>query len=156
MADVKAERIKGTGSDTVTVACKMPNGLKLRVHNMVDIDVQVMGGGVKIGKQAQWTGEEYVVRGPAIEFGMQHPFPVHGGYALTPGIPAEFWARWLEENKNAPYVKNQMIMAADRSDDIVAKALENHSRRSGLEPLRTDGDLRMPRNVKQSDVSKAA
>jgi hypothetical protein len=69
-------------TDAVTIACKLPNGLVLR-----------------LSAAGRRTGPRYVVKGS------------EGGYALTEGIPKDFWERWLRQNKDAPCVVKKLVFA---------------------------------------------
>ena len=93
----------------------------------------------------------YHVNGPARPVGtVPKGFPaspiIEGGYAATPGIPAEFWETWVEQNKLAAYVvppdgaEHGMIYAMPSLEDAVAAARENEKLLSGLEPISTDED----------------
>ena len=67
------------------------------------------------------------------------PPALEGGFALTHGIPAEFWETWLEQNKLADYVKNNMIFALDRAG-ARDKSRELGELKSGMEPLSREVD----------------
>lgn len=99
---------------TVTVACKLPNGLQLELE----------------GK------ERVVLRGTAVPFGAA-PVDV-GGYALTQNVDADFWNEWLAKYKNYPPVKKGLVFAYAKPQDAQARALEMKDERSGLEPIDPD------------------
>ncbi|WP_199085954.1 hypothetical protein [Bosea sp. ASV33] len=130
--------------EAVTVACKIPNGLHLRVFKMADTAEPVMGGGQRTVKRAQQDGETIFVRGPAVPFGQALINGV-AGYALTSGVPAEFWAAWKEQNKDHDAVKNGLIFGSPKTDEVHGVAKECESVRSGLEPLMPKDDPRAPR-----------
>lgn len=135
--------------ETVTVACKIPNGLQLRVFKMVD-SPEPVAGGTRTVKRAQQDGDAISVRGPAMPFGQALQNGV-GGYALTSGISAEFWAKWLEQNKDHDAVKNGLIFGSSKGDEVHGWAKEGEAVRSGLEPLSQKDDPRSPR--KQAHLS---
>lgn len=96
---------------TVTVACKLPNGLLLELQ-----------------------GEERVkLAGTAVPWGVA-PRDV-GGYALTHNVDADFFARWLSVYKDYTPVKRGLIFAYPKSQDAQARALEMKNEKSGLEPI---------------------
>lgn len=128
---------------TVTVACKIPNGLRLRVFKETKVQEPVMGGGTKEVPRFDQDGPEVVVRGPAVAFGQTLQFAA-SGYALTT-IDAEFWAKWREQNKEHDAVKNGLIFASAKSDEVRGIAREREAVRSGLEPLQQRDDPRTPR-----------
>lgn len=78
--------------------------------------------------------------------GMKRP-TLEGGYALTPGIPADFWAEWLAQNKDNPIVVNKTIFASDTRDAIEGLADDHKEFRSGFEPLVPDTDPRIPKST---------
>ena len=65
---------------------------------------------------------------------------------MTPGIPAEFWETWLEQNQNSTYVQpppgadKGFIFAYADMADTVAAAEEHEKLLSGFEPLSTETD----------------
>lgn len=128
---------------TVTVACKIPNGLRLRVFKETKVQEPVMGGGTKEVPRFDQDGPEVVVRGPAVPFGQTLQFAA-SGYALTT-VDAEFWAKWREQNKDHDAVKNGLIFASAKSDEVRGIAREREGTRSGLEPLQQRDDPRTPR-----------
>ena len=133
---------------TVSVACKIPNGLVLQLFEMIEDYEPVMGGGSrKIKKAKPIDGATFTVRGPASPNG-QAPRgylrpAVAGGYAITPNVPADLWDKWLEQNRSAPYVRNGMIFATDRRDETIKEAKGNRDVMSGLEPVNPAGDKRI-------------
>ena len=141
-----------TGTETVTVACKYPAGLLLRVFRTEEVQEPVMGGGWKTVQRAVPNGEPVRVNGPARRLEEVLPWQVLGGYALTPGIPADFWAEWLRHNAESDIVKNGLIFAAPERDMAEGGARERASVKSGLEPLDPDnlprvGKMKVERGV---------
>lgn len=117
----------------VTVACKLPHGLRLRIFKMVDSNENVAGNTLRTVKRAEQVGEEVVIKGAAVEHGKDKALT--DGFALTPGVDKEFWDEWLAQNKDAAYVKSGMIFAAPTRDAVEGEAGERKDQRSGLEPL---------------------
>lgn len=102
--------------ETVSVACKLPNGLRLRVA----------------GRK-----EEFVLRGTALGWGVTPEYPIVGGAAITTEIPADFWAQWWEQYKDADFCRRGFVFAAQKQGDVRAKATELEGVSSGLEGLNT-------------------
>lgn len=141
----------------VFVTCLVPNGLQMRLQEAVKVQVPKQGGGYEMVEE--WRSKPgapvYRLRGPAVPVGPVKGYKmpdVEDGFAITPNIPVEFWAEWLEQNKLASYVTEGMVVAHDTHEDAVAWCRENYKLRSGLEPLSTDEDKdgnltdpRMPR-----------
>lgn len=122
-------------SGTVTVACKLPHGLILRLHEMISVPEPVLGGGVRETKVARHTGQEVIIKGAAVPYGKAPQTEIHGGYALTFGVDAQFFSRWMQEFKDSDMVKNGLIFAFEKRDDAAAKAKEQEEVRTGLEPI---------------------
>jgi hypothetical protein len=97
----------------VTIACKLPSGLHLRV-----------------------SGRETVtLRGCGHTFGMPPPGLASGGYALTPNVPLDFWEAWLAINADADVVKKGIVFSATKTVDARARAVEQAAVRSGFEGM---------------------
>lgn len=129
----------------VTVACKMPNGLLLRVFAMETHSEPVMGGGVREAKSARQIGGTVKLNGNAVPFGKRPDHPIVAGYALTHGIDKEFFDKWLEQNRDSDIVKNSLVFAYDKGDSVRDAAKEHAKARSGLEPIEPDTDPRLPK-----------
>jgi hypothetical protein len=121
----------------VTVACKIPNGLILQVYDMVDHDEPVFGGGVRVVKRAVQIGQRVKINGPARYMGLELPHDIKGGCGLTYGVDADFFSKWLEQNKTAPYVKNGLVFAqpSGKAAEIDAQIKDHKKLKSGMEPL---------------------
>jgi hypothetical protein len=120
---------------TVTVACKLPNGVVLHVDEMVEEHEPVMGGGTRKIQVARRRPETAVINGNAVAVGQTPRHQMFMGYAMTPDVDADLWAKWLEQHKDSLMVKNKLIFAMAGRDNIEAKAKEHADQRSGLEPL---------------------
>jgi len=122
---------------TVTVACRIPNGLMLQVFNMVDHDEPVFGGGVRVVKRAVQVGDRVKINGPARYVGRELPHDIKGGFGLTYGVDADLFARWMEQNKDAPYVINGLVFAqpSGKPGDMESQIRSHRKQTSGMEPL---------------------
>lgn len=125
---------KKSAAEFVTVACKIPNGLILRLFKMIDTQEPMFGGGFRKVKVAQQVGETYEIKGPALPKEARAIF-APGGYALTTNIPKAFFEEWLKQNHDHEAVVRKLIFAQADRDDAVAQAEEQAGIRSGLEPL---------------------
>ncbi len=120
---------------TVTVACKMPNGILARVFELIDGHEPVLGGGSRAVKVGRQIGETVKFNGFASEAGRNAPHLVVGGYGLTPGVDADFFELWLEQNKDADYVKNKIVFARSKPEEASDMSKEHSSVKSGMEAL---------------------
>ena len=141
---------------TVTVACKIPNGLYLRVFEFVDHDEPVLGGGIRTVKTAVPKGEKVLINGPAVPFGVHPKHRIEEGYALTYNVDKELWDLWFEQNKDTDIVKNKLIWASEKPDNMRGFARENAARLSGMEPVTPGNDYRVPKSPRfLSKIEKA-
>lgn len=119
----------------ITVGCKLPNGLILRLFQMTERVENVAGGGTRSFKIAEQVGEHVVIKGNKLPFGEAPEYQIIGSYALTQGIDAEFFAAWMKQNADHEAVKNGLIFAATNQSDAIDIAKDNRDRKSGLEPI---------------------
>lgn len=121
---------------TVTIACKLPHGLRLRLHDWAKGSEPVMGGGTREFKIAvPLNGPEVVINGFSHPQNAAPSAQMVGGFALTPNVDKDFWDKWLSQNKDADYVKNHLIFAHEKSNSAEAEAKEKKDIKSGLERL---------------------
>lgn len=120
---------------TVSVACKVPNGLILRLFEPVEANEPVMGGGFRKVHAFRPTGKNVTIKGPAHRLEMAPSVPVIGGYGLTHGVDADFWSKWLEQNKESPLVTSGQIFANEKSTYVESQSREGAKIKSGLEPI---------------------
>lgn len=151
--EAPAVKTEPKGKRTVIIACKFNTGVVLQLCRKTDYVEEGLNGS---RKRERWDkfGETYTVRGPAIAAdnvllpkGMKRP-SLEGGYALTPGIPADFWAEWLVQNKDNPIVVNGMIFAHESRDQVEGMAADREELRSGFEPIVPDSDPRIPKSAR--------
>jgi len=149
-AKKQAQHVEASTSRTVTVACKIPGGLVLQLQRPVE-RMEDTRDGPEPRTYHAFYGKRFWVLGPAYPVGtIPKGFPkqpmIEGGYAITRGIPADFWAQWIEQNKMAPFVEapdgaeHGMIFAYDDMESTVSAAKEQEKLLSGMEPLSTDVD----------------
>ncbi len=122
-------------SATVTVALKHPHGLVLRLYDMVEVNEPVMGGGSRLVKVARYNGKQVILKGYSPK-GSSVPLPaVDSSFALTSGVPKDFWDAWLAQNRDHPFVVNGIIFASTDSKYVGDKSREREELRCGMEPL---------------------
>ena len=138
---------------SVTVACKLPHGLTLRVFDMVETQEPVMGGGFRAVKVARERTQRVTLKGWSHPQNAAPNAPIVGGYAITPDVDKEFWDAWKLQNAESDVVKNGLIFAHEKSASSEAEAREKKGIRSGLERI----DPSKPaRGIQQSDLMKKA
>ena len=128
-----------TGSSTVTVGCRIPNGLVLRLFDMEDHDEQLMGGGVKTVRRAVPSARLPVkLNGPARFQGKDAEYQILHGVGLTHNVDAEFFAESQRKNRRASYADPKMLFAQAKSAEAEAEAKDKRSLMSGLERFNPD------------------
>jgi hypothetical protein len=134
------EKAAKSSSNTVTVACKIPNGLILQLQRIEEFDIPVLGGGKSTEKRYIPHGNRVHINGPAKAlFGVSdHRLRVSGGYALTHNVDKDFFDAWLEQNAELDLVRKKMIFCHEKADYADRKAEDQAEIKSGLEPIDPD------------------
>jgi hypothetical protein len=135
-------------ASTVTVACNIPMGLLLHLQESY-VDHEQTQNGVRDVTRHRKVGEPVTIQGNAIMVATPGApdKQIVGGYALTRNISADFWDKWIAQNKDAPYVKNGNIFAMPSRDAAESRAQEQKDLRSGLEPLNPETKMANGREV---------
>ena len=116
---------------TVTVGCKLPHGLHLRVFRMEKRLVPVMGGGAREVEEAVPAGR-ITIQGTRRR--IDDPRIVYG-YALTHGVDADVWSEWLAQNKDSELVLKGLVFAHVKHTEAETTARANENVRSGFDPI---------------------
>lgn len=145
--------------ETVTVACKLPHGIVMRVQRIEKtIEQSPMGPRETTIYRPDQTQGQYIIRGYIPKYDPDSPPPISMGsrFAYTDGIPKEIWDRWLEQNADADMVKNGLIFAFSTRTEAKAEGArrEPHTT-SGLEPMNPK-DLKGGKNSVASFDGKEA
>ena len=90
---------------TVTVGCKLPNGLIIQVGN-----------------------KSHMLKGA-------NDTAIVGGHGITEGVDKELWDAWLVANKDRAMVKNGHVFAHGKTESTKAEATEKSSNKTKLEPI---------------------
>lgn len=138
------DRETRVSGDTVTVACKLPNGLHLQLATTEEVSEPVMGGGWKTVRRSRFVGMRHSVHGSAFRIDRAPAHAIIGGYGLTPNVPADFFAQWLEQNADLDAVRNNLVFALSKPEGAAARAREQRDVASGLEPI---SPSKLPRGI---------
>lgn len=90
---------------TVTVGCKLPNGLIIEVG------------------------------GQSVELNGANASNVIGGHGITYNVDADFFNAWMEAHQDRDMVKNGFIFAHDKAADAKAEAVDKEDNATGLEAV---------------------
>jgi hypothetical protein len=141
--------MSNTGT-TITVACKIPNGVILRLGRKVErTEPVVMTGGVRVVTEWQPTGHTIELKGPR-RFPGQSREQETAAF-LNHGIDADAWECWLADNLESPMILNKQIFAHVKADHAAGMAADYKDIRSGLESLDPQRDPRTPRNIETAE-----
>lgn len=148
---------RATGTDTVTVACSLPNGHILQLYDIEEVEQTLPNGrtfkenNATLNQAAgQWRLNgaaldfQRLAAGEVPDYRVIKGSTIGAGYALTVGIPRDFWEAWLKQNASSPLVRNHLIFAASSESRAVDEAREYKNLRSGFEGLNQKGDYRVP------------
>ncbi len=125
---------------TVTVACKLPNGLVLQLFQMEDYDEPLLAGGYRRVKRARPETKDgfthkVKLNGCARRIGRDSPHEIRNGVGLTFGVDADFFDEWLKRNADADFVRKGLVFAQTKAREVEAQARDHRTLKSGFEPL---------------------
>jgi hypothetical protein len=128
-----------SGTATVAVALKLPQGLILRYHEKQHA-VEATPQGHRSYDIYVPIGEPFTLRGNATtaELERQGLIPDQGGYAITPGCPKDLWDQWSTTNRDSPLVVNGLIEAFPSEPEAQHWARTMGALRFGLERIDPD------------------
>lgn len=141
---------KGTGgvketSRSVVVVCKMPRGLYLDLHQPVQQDQRIMGGGVEKRTINMRMPERVRLKPAVLPFGAIPNYPIVEGFSLTRDVDANFWRKYSEQNKGLQMITEGLLRGFDTEADAIAYCREYAALKHGIEPLDVDGKKPDPR-----------
>lgn len=96
-------------ASTVTIACKLPQGLRIRLGD-------------------DEHSPELVLQGS------NSPWAV-AGYGLTQGVDVDTWEAIKVKYANAPWLANGFVFANGDHDSVVEQATDEAERRAGFEAV---------------------
>lgn len=105
--------------EVIAVGCKLPHGIHLDIR--------------KLGEQT----ERVTLKGTnSLQSGIVQRISMIGGFAVTEGVPKEFFDKWMADNANHPAVKNGLIFHHKQLASVVDMGKEREGDvRSGLDPI---------------------
>lgn len=121
-------------TDTVTIACKLPNGLRLDVTGKDGVrqSVTIRGNRLATNPDGLPIQSHEIAGNPLSSM-------LADSYGLTPNVPADFWAQWAKENANYTPYKLGMVFAQGEHASAAAQAREVYADvKTGLEPMDRD------------------
>lgn len=111
-------------SKSIVIGCKLPHGIILEHPSDITKIIELNGK-----NKAMIIGSEYGIT----------------------EVDSEFFEQWNLVNKNFPALKSGAIFMAKNTSDIVSMASEFKERKTGFEPMRTDGKDERAAGVKKAE-----
>ena len=109
-------------AETVSVGCRVPNGLVLTIGRRTTPEGNIID-----------MGKSLPVAGPSRTMLTAEGSTIYCGHGIT-DIPKEFWDAWLKDNKDTALVKERYIFAQPKGESARAEAKELTGHNVGLEP----------------------
>ncbi|MGO4738639.1 hypothetical protein AB4099_18975 [Bosea sp. 2KB_26] len=119
---------------TVTVACKLPHGLILQLQEPREVAEPTQASPDRKVTRYERVGKVVAIAGCALHMDRPSAKQVIGGFALTHGVDAAFFAKWLDQNKELPAVEGGFIFAAEKMGTLEGQIAKGEKRRTGMEP----------------------
>lgn len=119
---------------TVTVACKLPHGLLLQLQKPVEVAEPTQSNPERKVTRYERFGKVVRISGCAIPMDRPSSKELRGGYALTRDVDADFFSKWLEQNKEHPAVEGGFIFASEQPAAIDKYVDRYADKLTGLEP----------------------
>jgi len=140
---------------TVSVASKLPMDFTLRLFTWAKRNELVMGGGTREVRVAELARDkkQFIVQGNSWAQNKGAHQQIIGGYAITHGIPKDFWEQWLEQNQESDIILNGMLFAHQEAASTTSEAKEKEKEKSGLERLDPNN---LPKGLQKSDMARQA
>jgi hypothetical protein len=150
-----------TGTDIVSVACKIPSGWMLQLHAPQTFTAVTPVGNHEvtqyfpIEEDANGNPASFRLNGPAHPQNEGPRCRVVLGFAITRGVPRDLWERWCVQNKTLPAFKNGMIH--EYKDNDRGSLKEYREQRTGMERINPANPPRLSNRFKvtTSDDQKA-
>lgn len=119
---------------TVTVACKLPHGLLLQLQRPITIAEPTTTNPDRTVTRYERFGKVIPINGCAIPMDRPSSKELRGGYALTRDVDADFFSKWLEQNKGLSAVEGGFIFASEQPAVIDKYINQGADKRTGMEP----------------------
>lgn len=142
-APATKEKKDGVGDRTVVVVCKMPRGMYLQLHEIIDQQVNLSNGGTQIRKMPMRIGEQVRLKPAVLPFGAIPNYPIVDGFSLTRDVDANFWNQYYQQNSNLEMILSGLLCAFDNEIEATAYCREYGKLKHGLEPLAHQKDPRI-------------
>ena len=121
--------------ETVTVACKFPNGYVLCAFDPVEDIENTPNGTRSVKRFRRRPGSDFKLNGVSHRQNMMPKSEIMNSFAITTGVPKDIWDNWYSYFKDTDAVRNGMIFAHGKVESVRAETSEKQKEKSGLERL---------------------
>lgn len=128
------QSIPATGTATVSVACKIPQGMRCVLHAPREVKEVTLGGFREVTQHFP-TDREFIVKGPAHAQNEGPRCRVVAGFAITEGVSKELWDEWRKQFASLDAVQKNHIFAYETPGKIEDAAKDHQTVKTGLERL---------------------
>lgn len=142
--------------NTVTVACKIPSGLVLRLFRSETYREQGRAGEmVEHQRSVEIEGTRVTLKGANSVLGLDPKLPSEYAYGLTHGVPEDIWDQWLVANADSDVVRQRLVYAHAKPQYVADKATEQAAIRTGFEPINPDKPWLHQPGIKRGEARAA-
>ena len=132
---------------TVTVACKVQNGLRLRIGDFEE-ETKIIGGAARTYKIWKSHPKQVHIKGPRRRYEVDTaPIQMENGFVLTHGVDADFMAKYMKDNADSDIIQRGLLKVIPKVNDSEAVLRDARDARTGLEPMAQSDDPRQPKKV---------
>ena len=86
-----------TGTETVIIVSKIPQGMTLQLHEKREISISTNVGVTKELRHYPIEDAVFTIAGSAHPQDKAPRADCIGAYAITRGVPKDFWDKWMEQ-----------------------------------------------------------
>lgn len=158
---------KTWSNETVTVCSKLPMQYILQLHDPVERTIQAHGGTMRetIHLPRRSTKEKptrFTIEGCSFAQNKGAHQQISGGFAITHGIPKDFWEEWLSQYKDMELVQEGFIFAHKETSSVTQHTKDMSEKPSGFERIdpaktyNTGSKIRVNENPKNLTVTSAS
>lgn len=145
------DQSRSTSTETVTVFCRLPHGLRLSVYDLDEIKRRDALSRNKTPDYSPVQASHIVLRGARDDARYHKKDNVLLGMAGRTDVPKDFWDAWYSQNKNSDFIRNHLVFAETTERAGAARQAELAAERTGFESLDPDAKIGSPLVTREKD-----
>lgn len=134
-----------SAGDKVVVASKLPMGLLMQNCKLLTTQQLDKNGIMQTVKVAERLPGITLLHGTAHPIDKAPKCKIIYDTAFTEGVSREAYEQWAEDNRNTPFILNNLVFAEPSMERAMNRAKEYAGLRSNFEPMDMEQDPRAPR-----------